>query len=362
MERIQDGRRTRPGVALRALLALRSVAMLGGLMAGATGATGAWAQTAAAPDRAGEDTLKCLVQPATPLAYPEQGDDGNGFVRIALTFTAPDRAPEVKFLAQFGRAVFAEAAAERARSYRLPCMTPGQAAISAVQTFRFRPGADASAATVGDTQLVRDTAKGELALRCLRAPPARFDPRAAGPDPVAIGSAYLELSFTGGEKPPEVKVLHNSLPKGLFADYSTWAHKMRMPCASESSTPVVLTHRYLFVNGTPKLQLKPMTLRQFVDLLKDDEVTRSADFNLDSMSCPFTVRVMPWQPKVANVITELGPRRPDRTEFLRWLERVRLDVDETTWERLAGYEFDVQVPCGSLNLTPQRADGQGQAS
>lgn len=192
----------------------------------------------------------------------------------------------------------------------------------------------------------------DLMMECLRTPPKRFDPRAAGPIAAPIGNALLRMTFTGGETPPEVEVLHNSLPKGLFADYLSWARRWRLPCAPTTGEPVSFHHRYIFTNGEKKLTFaRPLTLREFVALLRDDATTRGADFDLDSMACPFTVRLQPWQPATGNWVRELGRPHPDRTEFLRWLEVVRFEFDDATWERAAGVEIDVQVPCGTLNLS-----------
>ena len=60
--------------------------------------TAALAQVSAAADDRGAETLKCLVQPDTPLAYPQQAIEHAGLIRVELTFTAADREPAVKAL------------------------------------------------------------------------------------------------------------------------------------------------------------------------------------------------------------------------------------------------------------------------
>ncbi|MBL8303551.1 MAG: hypothetical protein JNM26_12355, partial [Ideonella sp.] len=75
------------------------------------------------------------------------------------------------------------------------------------------------------------------------------------------------------------------------------------------------------------------------------------DLDLDSMSCPFAVRVRLQQPYETNDVVQIETRDDNRAYLLDWLSKLKPRwANEAQQMDLHGTDMLVQVPCGRLNL------------
>lgn len=75
-----------------------------------------------------------------------------------------------------------------------------------------------------------------------------------------------------------------------------------------------------------------------------------AYFDLDSMGCPFSVRVQYAQPHARSCVEELTTHHPARGPLMDWLSQVELNLSAAASMQVLGGELDVTVPCGKINL------------
>lgn len=346
---------TRPLSAAAARAATAAIGLLAALLGAAPAHAQATDISLAAPDPA-HGPLSCLQQPAEPLDYPDEARrlQLGGTVRIAMTFSRPDAAPEVEVLARFASDRLVNAARERVATYRLPCQTAGQAPVRAIQTFVFRPQASVPVHWTRPAE-EQDPALLASLRACLRTPAehvkvgaSKFDPR--------VGNAFLKLTFTAPDQPPAIETLYASTSGNTLEAMAAHANAYRLPCLPADSRPVSFVQHFVFrSHDAGRASFKEeVTLRDFLSNIKGIR-EREADFDFDTMSCPFTVAWRLGLPAVPNNVGEIGGHDRNRTDFLAWLATLEMDLKPDRFERLLGRTVKIEVPCGHLRLAPQQA-------
>lgn len=283
--------------------------------------------------------------PAYPFAAYKLGASGR--VQVELHFTGPDLRPAVEVLSQEGDAAFVDAVRTYARGLRVPCLPAGQQ-VRLRQEYVFRPGSgDVVWSRAEDTQ---DTVRREQ-LKCLR--------QAAGqklPDyPEAArrsnlqGRVLAQVTFTGDDTAPQIKLHHRPVAEPLAAPVRAWLQGVRLPC----HTGGALTANYTFVFrlGDDVYGFKPMSLVQFIGVSKDWR-RRGIQLDTRNMGCPFDVRLVYQQPYLPNTVGVSGKPDATRQPLLDWLAAAELDLKSTALDSVYADTADIHVPCVNLDVRP----------
>jgi hypothetical protein len=305
-------------------------------------------QTQLAPSEA----LACLtpVGAARAPAYPPEAyaRKEGGTVAVKMHFTQPDRPPRVEVLdARATVSVLVAAVESHLRSYRVPCLAPGQLA-TIEQHFSFVAHDGREAVQWTEPKDTEDLRRQEL-IKCL-VPGSRphYPMTALAAD--AQGVVPLRLRFTRPDAAPEVELLDKTPHVQLFFAARDAARASRLPCLT--GAPVSVDQFYSFaIEDSERLVLKDMSLVQY---LRGVQGIREAQvyFDFNTMKCPFDVRVELRQPALDNRIGELDGPVPERQFFLSWLARQRLQMTPQEQNRLMLQSAVVTVPCGVLSLGP----------
>lgn len=314
-------------------------------------AVGAHAQTAI-DDRSGEATLACLQRPAAPKYPPEALERRKGgFYRVLLTFTQAQRAPEVKVLFAAGSENLQFAAEHYVKQFRLPCLK-ADSVVTLVQEVRFTAVAEADAEVPQPLNLPR-TANQRLG-ECLRTP--ADGPRLSEATQLQAfkrepknGNLVVELDFTAPDQPPQARVVYNSLNPRHRNDVLDHVAQYRLPCLGAGERYGVQQTFHVGFDGNRSFAFKDIGLVKFLGMVKNVEV-RPVHFELDTMGCPFRVRYTLGRPALPNRVVESGPRNPNRSAFIAWLEELELPLTPEQFENLLGAEMLIDVPCGSIKL------------
>jgi outer membrane biosynthesis protein TonB len=289
--------------------------------------------------------------PATP-EYPEaafKAKEG-GTVRIEMDFVDSQSAPRVRTLEVHGKVADSlEAAAEKfARDYRHSCIKPGDAPVTVTQDLVFVPN---DGRKVVWTEASRVSLREAAPVDCVRhlAPETQPEfPRRAARDGKS-GRVVLELIFDKPGTEPRTRVLATG-PRPEFAQSaSEWARGYRLTCGEQ---PVHATQTFIFhLDGTPypSYTLTDTDLKTFVRATRN-ALARPVYFDLNSMGCPFDVRMQYWQPFFRNAVGEVGELRAERAALLDWLAGLEFDIDNTRASGVAGEQLTITVPCGKIDL------------
>lgn len=322
--------------------------MAGALLAGAQAAlaalglcaaVSAHAQAGAGISLAPSDALTCLAPAATAAvkpAYPLDAWNARAGATVAatLTFTAPDRPPEVRLQPPQGHEDFEEAFEDAIRAYakqfRVPCLAPGAAPVVLRQGLVFEPtdGRKVAYSTgfvdAGDPDRARR-------LHCMKSEsgaPGPYSPGAALRQGSRAGEVVLRLRFTRPDAPPAVTVLYNGGREDFANSVRGYVDGMRVPCLGESP---VSTY-FLFIFQMEGSSIGSHCLARDispVNYLKSSRPESAGHVHLDTtqMQCPFDVRVSLRQPWEANEAMEPDKHVPARIPLLQWIAGLQLSLD-----------------------------------
>ncbi|HEY9105551.1 MAG TPA: hypothetical protein VIN58_02645 [Roseateles sp.] len=312
----------------------------------------AHAQTAPA-DRSGEQTLACLVRPATPLAYPEASLKlrVGGFYRLQMRFTDARKAADVEVLFEAGSEPLRQAVLEHVAQLRLPCLKPGEV-VTAVQEFSF------DALGVGRVKspapLNLPSPQPEAYAQCLRTSGRPPELTGGGGftrirQNLKNGNLIAELHFDGSDQPPRVNVLYDSLSSTDRNEILRYIAQYRLPCLPAGKHAAIEQQFSVRWSGNNSFAFNDLPIVKFLGLVKNLN-ERPVEFNLDSMACPFQVRWRLGRPAVRNDASEVGAPNANRLPLLAWLQEMELNLTKEQFEGLLGAELLINVPCGTIKL------------
>ncbi|NJM42392.1 MAG: hypothetical protein HC853_17465 [Anaerolineae bacterium] len=127
-----------------------------------------------------------------------------------------------------------------------------------------------------------------------------------------------------------------------------WAEGYRMPCLTGRPIEAVWTFVYLF-QGQALTTFKDVPLPVFVRSVKGIRNQR-LQFDINSMGCPFEVKLAYLQPHLPNIVWEIETNNAERQKLLEWMTRQTLELPERDQAAVHGDTLIVKVPCGSLDL------------
>jgi len=339
----------------------RHIAPLAGALALLLSANSACAQARTEATPASEaQSLACLQRPAEPPTFPPRSDldRGSPWARVLLRFSTPTAAPEIEILANTLREDQLKVVRRYVDRYRLPCLQPSDGSVQAVQEFNFNNS--------GLAPLPMPPDRPSIPTACIVQPAdgVRIDESTSSRD---VEHVVLTLTFFPTRQPsggssdasgiPEVKVLYtNASPEAVRATVA-WAARSRMPCLTGETDalkgPVVMRQQFTTLPPGYRvyaLNNAQLPLTRFLGMVQDLD-TLKADFDFDTMNCPFKVNYTIYGPRLPNEVEAGQPVNPNRLSFLKWLEArdLRLKPDKMAND-LFGQTIQIDVPCGKLKL------------
>lgn len=309
-------------------------------------ALGAQAQTEIHPLSAAQ-SLACLVKPETPPRFPKANkvDKGFGAMRVLLKFTTADAAPTVEVLLNTAREDMQDNVFYYLRGYRLPCLTPKDGTVTAIQEFSFSN-------TDRDAVPLPPDRQQDGPPFCVVMPrEAMFPPEPLGRPKVE--NVVVSATFTGdGTRPPEVELLYSTHHSKFEKAVRNYLAEYRMPCRTANQEPQSFQQVFRMVPaGWPRYGFKSevFTLREFLGMTREPAKLR-ARYDFKTMGCPFKVRYTIYGGGMPNEAEAIGPKDPNKLPFLSWLASLNLALDEDQAEGLFGTTLQINIGCGSLNL------------
>lgn len=305
--------------------------------------------------------LACLQSTAAPITYPERDLAARvgGRVRLSLRFTAPDRAPEIDLLYRTGSEAMLDEVRWHVRGYRVPCMKPGAAGVTVVQEFSFTPvktdpitWSPPRAAPSQDEESIK---REKEAFACLRAGKPEIEYSGSQNSREAT-NAFIEMRFMSADAPPEVKIQYSSLSSTQQQEMMAFVLSYRVPCLPRDAEPVIGRQSFKFLppNAEKRVFKDAVPLMSFLPSIKGIRL-QQADFDFDTMSCPFQVAWEVGRPALeSNEVGQVGKPDRNRTEFLAWLASLEMDLTPRDLQALLGSPLVINVPCGRLLLEPKR--------
>ncbi len=315
------------------------------LLAGLVGLSEAQTEVSAKSEA---QSLACLVKPADPPRFPARHklDHGFGGMRVMLTFNKPDAAPQVEVLFNSAREDMQDEMHRYVRQYRLPCLTPSDGAVQAVQEFSF-------------TNTDRDATPLPAARRKAGPPFCLVMPRRdmEGWSSFArqeVEHVVVTATFTGdGQQPPEVKIIHSTGSARAESAVRARLAEYRMPCRTGQEAAQSFQQQFShFPAGHRRHVFKreAFGLTEFLGMTREPRQLKAL-YDLQSMGCPFKVTYRVYGGAVPNEVLVRGPKDPNRLPFLSWLAGLQLAFsDERQARDLFGSELQIDVPCGLLDL------------
>ena len=298
---------------------------------------------------------QCVKLVAGAPAYPEYPPSTlarklGGTVRVEMEFTDAQAAPRVRHLDRaftFSEQLLLNDAVERfAAFYRNTCMQPGSAPVRVRQDFVFVPNDGKKVAWTTPSPVEEFPGNEELQPDCVETGDLwriRFPHRALDAD--ATGRVVVQVKFLALNEAPEVKFIvpgpHRELDRAVLARVQEY----RLKCGK---TPVTALQVFSFLKEEDVV-LRDMGLKAFV-VGSRNATAQPVFFDLDSLGCPFEVRMRYWQPYFRNQVGEVGPARAERRPFLDWLAGLELNLTKLVASHVVGDELTITVPCGKIDL------------
>ena len=300
----------------------------------------------------GPSPLTCLEKTGPAIDYPVADREmrHEGFLRLSLEFSAPDRAPRTQVLFRAVSDAMLEEVKWHVRGYRLPCLPAGET-VTAVQEFKFTPRpTDPIAWTTPRAVQQGEEARSTKATACLRTP--QSSPDIWGPTfQKDVVNVVTELNFTAPDAAPDVKLLYSSASAGQVESVRAYVRQYRMPCMVAGDRPYVVQQQFTYrPYGAPAKVFKDaVKLASFLSNMKGIHSER-VSFDFGTMACPFQVAWTLGKPAMDNRVGQVGAPDLNRAEFLAWLGGLEMDVKKRDFELMLGQTVLVNVPCGTLNL------------
>jgi len=315
-------------------------------MIAASWVTTAAASTEAAADPVVAERLQCLQRPKKPEFPTEHPHDRrHGLMRFKLSFEPTVGKPKVEVLHASVVAELQELAFEYVEGFRLPCLQPGDPRVSIVQEVAFSGAQDAEPLPLidqaGQQSCVVMPREGIKYMSSLQ---------------TSGESVIAYVRFTGdAQSEPKIHFGYSSGNPHFEEAVREHLTKYRMPCRSAGDPPFFLEQEFrLRVPGDRPFVLTrtDFSLRELIGFTEEPQKLK-ADFDLDTMACPFKVALAMRQPKLRNLVKEIGPANANRIALLRWLSELRFSwQSEKQAQDLFNSRVTVTVPCGTVKLNP----------
>ncbi|MRD46936.1 hypothetical protein GHT07_06585 [Caenimonas koreensis DSM 17982] len=310
-------------------------------------ATAANAQTGLVADV--EPYAQCLTSTEGPGArpvYPEglYARKEGGRVVVEMEFSAPGQAPRVKVLGDAADADFVDAVKRHAGQLRVPCMQPG-VLVKLQQEFVFVPNDGRKVSWTTPEAGPSAGYRRECITRIDSASKPEMPRRAAREG--HTGAVIARIAFDGLNTEPTVTLAYAGPHRELAETVVDYAKGYRLTCGGPKLSAM---QSFVFrFSDSATTVLRDTTLVNFLRGVRNAAAT-PVFFDLNTMSCPFEVRLNYWQPASPNRVGEIGASVQARRPFLDWLATLRIKADTDIEAGVIGDSLTISVPCGKIDL------------
>lgn len=322
--------------------------MLAALLFGAAPTPAFAADMALAPSPA----VTCLKLPADVPGRPEYPPEAlerkeGGVVRVQLVFRYPDQKPDVEILQSADVDELDNVVRKHVRQYRVPCMQSGGGPVTLLQEYAFDPdgGSRVMASAPRDEADIARAAQ----MKCLRHEIAGSKPQY--PEESLRndehGTLLAKMHFTAPDKPPALDWVAASPYRSLRRSVERRAEGLTLPCLGDGPVDIIIAYHFV-IQGGARTVFKDTSLVKLLGASKD--LAKPAFFDLNTMSCPFDVRVSYHRPFADNLIQQLDTLNPARQPLLDWLAGLTLNLKQAEQLPLYGNTMIVSIPCGKIDL------------
>lgn len=280
-----------------------------------------------------------------PLADKTPDKQNMGLVRLKLQFQAPDRAPKIEVLQSQGDPDMERIARRYVEGYRLPCLHKQDHPVEVVQDFSFsrwgtEPPVPWAASAAPSPKVKRPDAP--LNVKSWD----RFEP----------GKALVNVTFKAGQDEPEVKFVFSGVGRDMQRLIENHVRSYRLEDPQNTPLPFTGQQVFSFLDGNTgatqyRLNKDTFSLIEFLRRTKNLR-EHPIDLDLDSMACPFALRVRLQQPYERNGVFPIESVNANRAYLMDWLSKLQVGFkNEAQQKDLYGTDVRVSIPCGRLDLT-----------
>lgn len=285
------------------------------------------------------------AQPAYPPAALARKQGGS--VRVQLTFSGPEAAPEVTILAASPDPQLDSAVTAHVRQFRVPCMQAGDSAVTLTQEYLF----DALQQSRVMASPPRDSADVARAaqLACM----AHVDGAKEPAYPAAAlkrgdkGVLLVRMRFDSPSEAPSIEMVQAVNSPRLRRALTEYAAGLRLPCLQGPPVTIMTAYKYRFASDSSVL-LRDSSLLEVLAAARDLHTPVQFDFN--TMACPFDLRLSYARPFGENRVQQLDSDVPARRPLMDWLRNLTLKLSDSDSARVFGETFVISVPCSKLDL------------
>ena len=305
-------------------------------------------------------TLRAGVEPQPQYPFKAWKEQLAGRVKVELVFSSPDDRPKVNVQLALSdgsrdgssdsdtRRLFVDAVQEHVRNYRVPCLPSNSAPARLVIDYVFKP--DSQRVTWQAPQDADVERRGRL-LACL-AHPERDKPPAYPIDAQRRnlqGRVLVSMTFNAPDQAPVLEVFARPAMQDLASVVQPWVARFRMPC--HEGAPIATSVVFQFRLDGDSYGFKPLGLVQFMRMVKGISKQR-LQFDLNTMGCPFDLKLVYRQPFMPNSVNELDNRNPERHPLMRWLASAELEAPARSLDSVFGDSTVITVPCARIDIQP----------
>lgn len=323
------------------LAALLSMGCIGSAQAQAQAQT----QTQPSEDQTVHQRFACLQRERALEPVPPKSVDNNnnGRLRFKLVFESATKPPRIELLHGHADDDMERVARHYLEGYRLPCLHENDHPVEVVQEFTFRRWGHEPAVPLASRQ------PGVLVRR------PKDGPHFGIFDQFVPGKALVEWRFVEGQDEPQIRFIFESVGKDSVRAIARYMRQLRLVDAAATPRPVVGSQIFVFLDAETKstqyqLAKEEYKLLEFLRMTKNLR-EHLVDLDLNSMGCPFAVRISLRQPYDKNEVYEIDSHDPNRAYLIDWLSKLALRYkDEAQQKDLFGSDVRVTIPCGQLDL------------
>ena len=283
-----------------------------------------------------------VVYPPVRLARKEEAN-----FEVELEFRGPDTRPKLIVDESKIARDFVAAVEDYVKLMRVPCMSADQEPVRLRQRYVFSVLGQRPVKAYAPTDA--DALEKQEQLKCLQhvIPNSKpVYPRKSlleGEEGVVI----TKMRFIDPNLAPIVSILPSTQHQRLSNTVKNFTEGLRLPCMGKSPIDTTIDYRFTIINEK-KSVLRNLDL---VNLLQHAKNLKTpVDFDFNTMSCPFEVKLTYYQPVLENNLKELDNTDANRAPFLKWLKLLELNLQPTQQNKILGDFMIVSVPCGTLNL------------
>jgi hypothetical protein len=299
--------------------------------------------------------IECLAPSPEVRGAPEYPFDAwklghEGTVRVALTFSDGNSAPDVSVLKWTEFRSLVDTVRTHVAAWRFPCASTLSDPVRLELDFVFkREQRQVLSSVPADPEHARRAQLGACITPDLRKEPIRYpwDALRAGEQ----GRVVATLRFDSSTGAPTVTVLARDRSGPLATTILRETARLRLPCYD--GRPLDIMQVYIFRIENSAFGFNRPSFRDLLPMVKGIRQQRLL-LDTQTMDCPFSVRFHYLQPHRRNEVRQIGNYNAARAPLLEWLASAEFDLPSKSLDAIYGDEAELRIPCVKIDLNPNK--------